>query len=209
MRNNAVPFDADKPINSLCMIIKSGIEHSKDKGENQINAQNERSLGLISAMMRIIKYSHNFEYGNTTTLGVKWAIPKIIIGNKGKEGTESKLEKKAHSAEDQADSYFLLAYSDFGILGGIYTLLLYFFVFFIYHIYSQFLFNKLHLKIAPIFILFSLSSIIWNVEGKFESAISWFFGSIFVFTFIFICEKGKQIALKFQIDYFGCTVITK
>jgi hypothetical protein len=188
MRNNRIPIDPKNPIGSLIELVENGIENYKQGDKNQQEAQNDRSLGLINAMCNTIKYVSYPEYGKVSLVGLKYAIPSVIVGKKS-ESSEVVLEKKAHSVADQADSVFLLAYVDFTVLGGIYALVLYFFISILYSYYANIFQTRLKTYLIPVFILFSLFSFFWNVEGKFESSISWFFGSIFLLVLLIFLEK--------------------
>ena len=142
-----------------------------------------------------MKNNQSSSYGGITKQAILWSTPSFFVNKKNELTSEKILELKSGTLNDQADSIFLLSYGDFGLFGGIYSVILYVFIFILYHYYAQFFNNSFNLNIVPIFILFSLFSLMWNVEGKLESALSWFFNSVFVIVTVFIFERVKIIAL--------------
>ena len=195
MRNNSVTFNATNPIESLQKVFDEGIENSRNNSDDELKKQEDRSLGLIVALDRIMKNNQSSSYGGITKQAILWSTPSFFVNKKNELTSEKILELKSGTLNDQADSIFLLSYGDFGLFGGIYSVILYVFIFILYHYYAQFFNNSFNLNIVPIFILFSLFSLMWNVEGKLESALSWFFNSVFVIVTVFIFERVKIIAL--------------
>lgn len=192
IRWNPVKFNPDSPISSLTQIVDYGIDNWKYENKNSMESTKERSLGLYTAVDLLIKADSPMQNGAMTFKDIDIAIPKFINPNKG-EGTEEPLQKLAKKPYDIADSYFLLSYADFNLFGGFYALFLYMFVFYLYSKYSAFFVHKFVLNLIPLYIVSQLFSLCWNVEGKFSSALSWFFSSAFIIILLFILEKKKLI----------------
>lgn len=194
MRWNPISFDSKHPIESLCSIVEYGISNYSIDAKNQLESSQERSLGLYNAVYMLAKKNITPQTGRLTLLEVDVSIPKILNPDKG-NGSEVTLEKMTSANVDIADSFMLLSYGEFGILGGIYCCLLYAFFIFLYSKYAQFYRIYLKSNIISIFILFTMIDNLWNVEGKVSTYLAWFFGSFFTIFIILLLEKKKIVKI--------------
>ena len=194
MRWNPISFDSKHPIESLCSIVEYGISNYSIDAKNQLESSQERSLGLYNAVYMLAKKNITPQIGRLTLLEVDVSIPKILNPDKG-NGSEVTLEKMTSANVDIADSFMLLSYGEFGILGGIYCCLLYAFFIFLYSKYAQFYRIYLKSNIISIFILFTMIDNLWNVEGKVSTYLAWFFGSFFTIFIILLLEKKKIVKI--------------
>jgi hypothetical protein len=97
--------------------------------------------------------------------------------------------------EDSADSILLLAYGDFSFLGGIYTLLLYCFIYWCYTVIS-FAYNKLQKNsLISFYLILALFNITWNIEGKLDDLFADMVGIVLVGVLLFAVQKLNLIKL--------------
>lgn len=194
IRWNPILFDSNHPVESLCSIVDYGISNYSLNAEDQLESSQERSLGLYNAVYLLAKRNITPQNGGLTLSDIDLSIPKLLNPDKG-NGSEVTLEKMTGADVDIADSFMLLSYGEFGILGGIYCCFLYSFFIFLYSKYAQFYSKYLKSNLISIFILFTMIDNLWNVEGKVSSYFSWFFGSIFTIFIILLLEERKIIAI--------------
>lgn len=195
IRWNPVNFDSNHPVESLVSIVEYGIENYAANSADQLESSEQRSLGLYQAVYMLASRNITPQYGKVTLASIDVAIPKVLNPNKG-SGSEGLLEQMTGAYVDIADSFMLLSYGEFGLLGGIYCCVLYLFFILLYSKYAKFYISVLSSRLVPIFVMFTLLDSLWNVEGKVESYISWFFGSAFTVILILIVEKKKAITVR-------------
>lgn len=194
IRWNPISFDSSHPVESLCSIVDYGISNYSLNAEDQLESSQERSLGLYNAVYLLAKRNITPQNGELTLSDIDISIPKLLNPDKG-NGSEVTLEKMAGANADIADSFMLLSYGEFGILGGIYCCFLYVFFIFLYSKYAQFYSKYLKSNLISIFILFTMIDNLWNVEGKVSTYFSWFFSSIITIFIILLLEKRKIIII--------------
>lgn len=194
VRWNPVRFDSSHPVESLTQIVEYGINNYSQNSTEQLESSEQRSLGLYQAVYMLANRNISLGYGEISLASVDIAIPKVLNPNKG-NGSEPILENMTGAHVDIADSLMLLSYGDFGIVGGFYCCFLYAFVILLYNRYAMFFKKKLSSASVPVFILFTMFDYLWNVEGKLESYLSWFFGSIFTILIILFLEKKNVIRI--------------
>lgn len=131
IRWNPISFDSKHPVETLYFIVDYGISNYSLNAEDQLESSQERSLGLYNAVYLLAKQNITPQNGELTLSDIDLSIPQFLNPNKGK-GSEGTLEKMTGANADIADSFMLLSYGEFGILGGIYCCFLYvFFIFFV------------------------------------------------------------------------------
>ena len=168
IRWNPISFDSNHPIESLSSILSYGIENYSLNADDQLESSQERSLGLYNAVYLLAKRDITPQYGKITAASIDIAIPKVLNPNKGK-GSEGMLENMTGAHVDIADSFMLLSYGEFGVVGGLYCCFLYVFFIVLYSKYAQFYKIIIKSNLVPIFILFTTFDNLWNVESKVES----------------------------------------
>ena len=178
-------FDIDRPITSSIELIEDACKNFKKEGTEAEAMSDGRALNLYYALYRIIKYDNTPSNGGLLVSAIDYALPKVINPNKG-AGTAEKLEKKMRISYDQADSFLLLAYGDFGVLGGsLYAVFLYLLVLSCYAFIYKCCINVFPRDglIIGILIVCNLINLSFNVEGRLDGC----FASIIKFPlFVFI-----------------------
>lgn len=191
-RHNGIDYNTSNPIASLTNIVNYGKDNYKyDIKKARVSTEN-RACGVYNAIYYLINNKPSPQYGKLTMSAIDVAIPKVIHPNKG-NGTEVILEKMTNRNKDIADSFFLLSYGEFHIIGGVYTFILFFIFIKLYEKYALFFTKTMSSKIIPLLILNSMFSFCWNIEGKVETCISWFFSSFIIIVVFLILEKYKII----------------
>ena len=199
IRWNPISFDSSHPVESLCSIVDYGISNYSLNAEDQLESSQARSLGLYNAVYLLAKRNITPQNGELTLSDIDISIPKLLNPDKG-NGSEVTLEKMAGANADIADSFMLLSYGEFGILGGIYCCFLYVFFIFLYSKYAQFYSKYLKSNLISIFILFTMIDNLWNVEGKVSTYFSWFFSSIITIFIVLLLEERKIITIYKKSD---------
>lgn len=195
LRLNKVNFNSRHPIESLAAVVNYGMKNYSLLQSKASQSTDERTLGLYQALYNLFHNCTEWGNGSLTVAAIDGAIPRVINHGKGK-GTEPILEKMSGAYNDQADSILLEACGDFGSLGSVYAILLFYFLFWLYEKYSYFYYKVFRSYLVPTFLMFELLSITWNIEGNFGGRISFIFSSIFSIILLLIIERYQIIVIK-------------
>lgn len=191
-RHNDISFDSSKPVTSFINIIEYGAKNfNKEKGD-AASSTDERSVNLYDAVYKMINYSDNYKYGELTLLAIDHASPRVLNPNKG-EGTEKVMEAMTKQGTDQADSLLLLGVGEFGFLGGLYGAFLFYVLFAICNVLSRIIRKYTRCTIVPIYFLFNMVSISWNIETGFDAELAKFVTAIITVLIFVILEKTGTI----------------
>lgn len=197
MRFTSVASTSSNPIENTLNLLDATISNY-DEGKKKAELMTEgRTLGLFNALYRLIENDSSPSCGQLFLESIDFAMPSFLNKNKG-SGTQILLEKKAHSTVDQADSFLLMGYGDFGFfLGGPYSMLIYYMILFIYKILSQisncFLYkgNFVNGYICSLLFLFS-----YNLESDFEGLLANIFSFIPIQIVLILLCKYNVIKVK-------------
>jgi hypothetical protein len=195
VRWKGVVFEPLHPIESITELVSVGIENYGAEKQAAKEISDTRSEGVYMAVYNMIGHMQQPGLVRYTMMEVDEAIPKVLNPNKGK-GTEGIFENMTGAHLDIADSFFMLSAAEFGLMGGIYTLLLYLIVFLIYTKYERFVRVNFHCLTISLLLLTQAISTVWNIETKFSAAISWLFSSIFFVVTLMLLEKCKVICIR-------------
>lgn len=196
MRFNSIRFDINQPISSLHQVINYSFDNYQNNIEFAEETTERRSLNLFYALYQIIKVNDSPLQGQLLIKAIDHAIPKIINPNKG-EGSTILLENKTRLYQDQAESILLHAFADFNYLGGIYAILLYFLIFFLYRIIYIFGTTIIRNKtFTGVIITYSIISTSWNVEGNLDGRIANAIHILILITIIAFLYQVRAIILN-------------
>ena len=195
IRRCPVEFNSSSPVSSLINTINYGIENFNDKKDDAMESTDSRSEGVYRAVYFLCQESNTCMSGALTVAAIDAATPRVINPTKGR-GTEGILESMTKKFVDIADSFFLLAYGEFMIMGGVYCFVLYLLVFFITILYSSLFSLVFKSRLLPIFLCIHLVSLVWNIEGKLESALAFFYTSILSVVVLLLIEKFKILYIQ-------------
>lgn len=196
IRNNNVVFDKNSPVMSFVKIVEYGVDNWDKKVSRAKEVTDSRSIGVYDAVLQLAKADVPPQLGSLTYLEIDVSIPKVLNPDKG-VGSELVLEQLTRRYTDIADSFFLLSYGDFKLLGGVYCVFLFILIFFVYSVVSSIV-NKFNLYVWPLFMNSQLISYCWNIEGKLSTTLTWFYGSFAVFILVYIIEKNNVIRVYFN-----------
>ena len=187
IRISPVIFDPAKPLESLVEIVNYGLDNYDGKIDNAAESTDKRSLGLYNAFYKAVEKNPEWNWGTITCSFIDMAIPRFLNPNKGIH--MNLITQSIGVNTDIADSVLLTGVCEFGILGGIYAIFLFLIVFIIYSFYSNLLFLYTSSFLIPIYIVFSLFNMCWNVEVIPTAFFSWFFSSIPMILLLYIFER--------------------
>lgn len=195
MRYTTVELDMSHPIESLSNIIDDAMNRWGEDNSYASNMSKSRTLGLVFTMWRLIEYDENTSYGGVLIQSISASVPKLIYPNKD-VSPEGDIEKRTRINVDCSDSWLLYSYADFAIFGGIAC------TFFIVLVSGISLFelklNSIVVKYGSLFdffIVVSLVSHAWNVEGKYEGVFVSLFQIIIPISFYYLIYKLRIVHL--------------
>lgn len=189
-----INFSPSNPIKSITQLYdygKSNINRSK-----QIKEQSNRSLNLYSALYFLIKYDQTPSFGRLTYLAIDHAIPEFINPNKGL-GSEPILEKRTRQNMDIADSVILLSAGDFSILGPLYSILIFYFIYFVALLICRIFNFFFHLStITSLWCVIFLFTQCFNIEVKLDAILANFISIMPILIILSLFQKFNLISLK-------------
>lgn len=200
IRNSPVKFNPDNPVQSVVEIVDYGLENYDKKIDNANESTDKRSLGLYNAFYLAVEKQPEWQWGKLTVAFIDAAIPRFLNPDKGK-GSGDMITRAIGLNTDIADSALLTGVCEFGLLGGVYAVLLFWVVFMVYGFYAQLLTVYTSSLLIPIYIIFSLFNMCWNVEVLITAFFSWFFSSIPMIIILYIVERFGIITIKTESDF--------
>lgn len=197
MRFTNVATNSSNPIENTLNLLDATISNYEEGKKKAAQMTEGRTLGLFNALYRLAENDNSPSCGQLFIESIGYATPSFLNKYKG-EGTQILLERKAHSAVDQADSFLLMGYGDFGfLLGGPYAVFVYYIILFIYKVLSQisncFLYrgNFVNGYICSMLFLFS-----YNLESDFEGLLAGILSFVPIQIVLILLCKYKIIAIK-------------
>ena len=199
IRSSPVKFNPNSPIKSVMEIVDYGMENYDNKIDDASESTDKRSLGLYNAFYLAVEKQPEWQWGKITAAFVDTAIPRFLHPSKGNEGGDM-ITRAIGLNIDIADSALLTGVCEFGILGGVYATLLFVVVFMVYSFYAKRLTIYTSSLLIPIYIMFSLFDMSWNVEVLITAFFSWFFSSIPMIIILYIVERFGIIEVEMKND---------
>lgn len=197
IRRSPVIFDSNSPVESVVEIMNYGIENYDKKIDNANESTDKRSLGLYNAFYMAVEKNPEWSWGSVTVSFIDMAIPRFLNPNKG-TGKKDIITNVLGVNYDIADSVLLTGVCEFGIWGGLYAALLFLVVFVMYSLYSNILVIYTSSLLIPVYIMFSLFNMCWNVEVIMTAFFSYFFSSIPMIIILYIIEKFQLIVVTLK-----------
>ncbi|MDO6519615.1 hypothetical protein [Zobellia uliginosa] len=196
IRRTTVEFDMNSPISSIKNIYNYGIDTFSEKNEKATELTDSRAIGLYRALYWLADNDADdkISWGEITLSAVDHAIPKAINPKKGL-GSEHLLEKRMNTPNDSADSILLLALADYSMLGALFTVLIYYFIYLIwYWVYrgSEILGGK---TITSLYVVHFLFSISFSIEQKLDGILANTVAYILVVALIILIHKLNLIRI--------------
>ena len=201
IRISPVIFDTNRPVESVIDIINYGIDNYDSKIDDASDSTDKRSLGLYNALYKACEKKPECQWGTITISFIEKAIPRFISPNKASvEGGGDIITKSLGTNKDIADSVLLSGVCEFGAFGGFYAAFMFLFVFIMYSLYSRIIEICTSSVFVPVYIVFYLFNICWNVEVLMTSFFSWFFSSLPIIVILYMFEKYHLIEVKMKFE---------
>lgn len=191
IRSSPIKFTTHSPIKSVVEIVDYGLANYNNKIEKAEESTDKRSLGLYNAFYKAIEKNPEWNWGSITCSFIDMAIPRFLNPNKG--GSGDLITRSIGVNTDIADSVLLTGVCEFGIFGGLYAVFLFLTVFIIYSLYSNLLVTYTSSFLIPVYIVFSLFDMCWNVEVIPTALFSWFFSSIPMILILYLLERFRVL----------------
>lgn len=195
IRLSPVIFDTNRPVESVVEIMDYGIKNYDDKIDNASESTEKRSLGLYNAFYMAVEKNPEWNWGAITISNIDMAIPRILNPNKK---VKDIVVNSLGVNSDIADSVLLTSVCEFGLLGGLYAALIFLIVFVMYSLYSDILVTYTSSLLIPVYIMFSLFNMCWNVEVIMTAFFSYFFSSIPMIIFLYLIERFQFIVVTMK-----------
>ena len=199
IRFSPVKFNPNSPIESVVAIVDYGLENYDKKIGNASESTDERSLGLYNAFYLAGERQPEWQWGKVTVAFMDTAIPRFLHPGKGNGGGDM-ITRAIGLNTDIADSALLTGVCEFGIFGGIYAALLFLVVFLVYGFYAKLLTVYTSSLLIPVYIMFSLFDMCWNVEVLITAFFSFFFSSIPMIIVLYAVERFRIIEAVVEND---------